>query len=138
MQTNGVSPVAVLVAAIAAYAVGFVIYGLVVPAETWMQWSGITQEEMDAVGMSRMPLSPIMPIMIAYGMALAIKWRGVQGLAAGVSTGFLMALLFLVGGRLYNYVYGIEGANLLALDTAHLLLNGVVAGAVIGAWPRKK
>ena len=102
-----------------------------------MQWSGITQEEMDAVGMSRMPLSPIMPLMIAYGTALAIKWRGARTLAGGVTTGFLMALFFLVGGRLYSYVYGVEGVEVLALDTVHFLLNGVAAGAVIGAWPQK-
>jgi hypothetical protein len=125
-------------AALAVYAVGFVIYGLLVPPETWMQWSGITAEAMDAVGMSRMPLSPVMPVMIALGVAVALRWREARGLAAGASTGFIMALLFLVGGRLYSYVYGVEGLTILALDAVHLLLNGVVAGAVLGAWPAPK
>jgi hypothetical protein len=138
MEFNGIRPAPVLVAAIATYAVGFVIYGLLVPPETWMQWSGISQDEMDAVGMSRMPFSPVMPLMIALGTALAIRWRGATGVAAGAATGFLMALFFLVGGRLYGYVYGVEGLSILALDVVHLLLNGVAAGAVLGAWPAKK
>lgn len=137
MQSNGINLIAVLVAAIAVYAVGFVIYGLVIPPETSMQWSGITQGEMDAVGMARMPMSPLMPLMISYGTALAIKWRGAGSLAGGALTGLLMALLFLVGGRLYSFVYGVEGVEVLILDSVHLLLNGIVAGAVIGAWPRK-
>ncbi len=137
MQDYRVNPVAVLIAAVAVYAVGFVIYGLIVPPETWMRWSGITQADMDAIGASRMPLSPVMPLMISFGTALTLKWRGASGLAGGAGTGFLMALLFLVGGRLYSFVYGVEGIEVVALDSAHLLLNGVVAGAVIGAWPRK-
>jgi hypothetical protein len=138
MQIHGVNPVAVVVAAVASYAVGLIIYGFLVPADTWMLWSGIDKVDMDAIGASRMPLSPVMPLMIAWGVSLAVKWRGVRGLAGGVSTGFLMALFFLVGGRLYGYVYGVQGLEILALDTAHLLLNGVAAGAVVGAWPQKE
>lgn len=137
MQINGINPVAVIVAAIAAYAMGLVIYGFLVPSETWMLWSGIDKAVMDAIGASRMPLSPVMPLMIAWGVALALKWRGVRGLSGGMSTGFLMALFFLVGGRLYGYVYGVQGTEILVLDTAHLLLNGLAAGAVLGAWPQK-
>lgn len=137
MELNGIRLVPVLVAAIAIYAVGFVIYGLLVAPETWMLWSGITEEEMNAVGMSRMPLSPVMPLMIALGVAVALRWRSASGIAAGASTGFIMALLFLVGGRLYGYVYGVEGLTILALDTVHLLLNGVIGGAVLGAWPAR-
>ncbi len=138
MEFQGIRLVPVLIAAIATYAVGLVIYGLLIPTETWLLWSGITPEQMNSVGMSRMPLSPIMPLMIALGTAVAVKWRGATGLAAGASTGFIMALLFLVGGRLYSFVYGVEGLNILALDVAHLLLNGVAAGAVLGAWPARK
>jgi hypothetical protein len=137
MQVLGVNPVAVVVAAVAAYAVGLVIYGFLVPAQTWMAWSGIDPAAMAAVGMSRMPLSPVMPLMIAWGMALALRWRGARGAVAGATTGLAMAFFFLVGGRLYSYVYGVEGIEILALDTVHLLLNGVAAGAVLGAWPRR-
>ncbi len=136
MQIFGIKILSILVAALAIYAVGFIIYGVLVPSETWMAWSGISAQEMEAVGMSRMPLSPIMPLMIATGVAFAIKWREASDLMSGVSTGFWMALFLLVGGRLYGYVYGVEGLDILGLDTLHLLLNGVAAGAVLGVWPK--
>ncbi len=136
MQIAGIKILSVLVAAVAIYAVGFIIYGFLVPSETWMAWSGISPQEMEAIGMSRMPLSPIMPLMIAMGIAFAVKWREASDLLSGISTGFWMALFLLVGGRLYGYVYGVEGLDILGLDTLHLLLNGVTAGAVLGAWPK--
>ena len=55
---------AVLVAAIAIYAIGFVIYAMLIPEPTWMAMSGMTEAE-KATAMSRMMYSPIMPIMIA-------------------------------------------------------------------------
>lgn len=137
MQVSGLKLSAILVGAIAIYATGFIIYGFLIPAETWMAWSNISQIEMERVGMSRMPLSPIMPIMITIGVALVVKWRQIDSIGAGAITGLWLALFFLVGGRLYNYVYGVEGLNILALDTVHLLLNGLVAGAVLGGWPNR-
>jgi hypothetical protein len=138
MQVMGVRILPVVVAALAIYAVGFVIYGVLVAPETWMEMARISTEEMEAVGTSRMPLSPIMPLMIAFGIGLAIHWRGAAGTVAGIATGFWLALFLLVAGRMYNYVYGVEGLDNFALDAAHLLLNGVVGGAVLGAWPAAK
>ena len=75
--------------------------------------------------------------MIAIGVGLVVKWRQIDSLAQGASTGLLMAFLFLVGGRLYNYVYGVEGLDILLLDSTHLLMNGLIAGAILGAWKGK-
>jgi Protein of unknown function (DUF1761) len=127
-------PLPILLAALAVYATGFVIYGLLVPPETWMAWAGIPPAEMAALGTSRMIFSPAMPLLIATGTAAVLTWRGSRGALPGALTGLALAFFFLVGGRLYGYVYGVEGLNILLLDSAHLLLNGLAAGAVLGAW----
>ncbi len=137
MNILGIKWLALLSAAIGIYATGFIIYGLLIPSETWMLWSNISQEDMDRVGTSRMMYSALMPVMIAIGVGLVVKWRQIDSLAQGASTGLLMAFLFLVGGRLYNYVYGVEGLDILLLDSAHLLMNGLIAGAILGAWKGK-
>ena len=49
MRSGGINWLAVIVAAIAIYAVGFVIFGVLVPADTWMAWEGTTAEEIAAV-----------------------------------------------------------------------------------------
>lgn len=137
MRVFGIKWLALLAAAMAVYITGFIIYGALVPTETWLAWSDISQEDMDRVGTSRMIYSALMPVMIAIGVGLVIKWRGVSSVSEGISTGFILALLFLVGGRLYGFIYGVEGFEILLLDTLHLLLNGVVAGAVLGGWSNR-
>jgi hypothetical protein len=140
MRIGGSSILAVLAAAVAIYAIGFLIYGLLF-SEAWQSLQGYTKESMATAFAGkewRMALSPVMPILIAVGMAIVMGWRGATGLAAGVRTGFIVGLFFLVASRMYSFVYGTEAEGLLAMDSAHLLLNGVAAGAVLGGWPAKK
>lgn len=132
MRVNGLNVPAIIVAAIAMYAIGFVIYGLLF-SELWQQLAEVTQE--DFVGEEwRMALSPVMPILMAIGLALAIKWRGAQGWIGGAMTGALVAVFLVFSARLYSFAYSTEQPGLLAIDTAHLVLDCLVGGAILGAW----
>ena len=99
--------IAILAAAIAIYAVGFVLYGLMLDPETWMASAGITKEQMDAVGMSRMPYSVVMPLATSIGMAILFKWGNVTGMANGVRWGALVACLSAIPALWYGWVYGV-------------------------------
>lgn len=136
MKVAGHNAFAILAAAVAMYLIGFAIYGFLF-SELWMQLSGVTEESF-AGEEWRMGLSPIMPIVIAIGVAMAVKWRGATGLAGGATTGLLVGVFFLLAGRLYAFVYSTEPLGLLGIDTLHLVLISTVAGAVIGAWPAPK
>jgi hypothetical protein len=131
MRVLGLKIVPVLVAALAVYVVGALIYGVLFSAQ-WMAWSGYTEASL-AGQEWRMALSPVMPIMIVLGIGLLIKDRGITSWLPGLKLGLLVGLFFLVGSRLYMFVYGNEPVQLLALDSVHLLLNGTIAGAVLGA-----
>ncbi len=134
MRSGGINWFAVLVAAVAIYAIGFVIYGLVIPADRWMAMEGITQTDMDRVGMSRMPYSVVMPLMTAIFMAVIFKWGQVAGASRGAQWGMVIALASAVPTILYGWVYGIGPIEVTLIDSAHLLLGHVAAGAVLGAW----
>jgi len=125
---------AVIVAAIAIYALGFVIYGLLIPAETWMAMSGISAEEMEAVGSSRMPFSVVMPLMTAIFMAVIFKWAQVAGASNGAKWGAVVALASAIPTLLYGWVYGVGPAEMTLVDSGHLLLGHVAAGAILGGW----
>ena len=58
----------------AIYAVGFIIYGVMVDENAWMAAEGLTEAELVASGASRMPFSALMPLAIAFGMAVLFKW----------------------------------------------------------------
>ena len=118
------------------YIVGALVYGVLFSAQ-WMALSGYTQEMLTGEQW-RMALSPIMPVMITVGMGLLIKDRGITTLMAGLRLGVMVGLLFLVAARMYNYAYGNEPFGLFLMDSAHLMANAMIAGAVLGAMKAAK
>jgi hypothetical protein len=134
MRAGGINWLAVIVAAIAVYAIGFVMFVLLVPPEWWMAASGITQQEMDAIGASRMPFSVVMPLMIAGFLALLFKLGGVADAATGAKWAVVVALASAIPTLLYGWVYGVEPFEMTLIDGAHLLLGHVAAGAIVGGW----
>jgi hypothetical protein len=133
MRSGGINWLAVLVAAIAIYAIGFVIYALLIPEPTWMAMSGMTEAE-KATAMSRMMYSPIMPVMIAVFMAILFKWGQVADAMSGIRWGAVIALASAIPTMLYGWVYGGLSTDMTMIDCGHLLLGHVAAGAILGGW----
>ena len=131
MRVLGLKIAPVILSSLLIYVVGALIYGVLFSSQ-WMALFGYTPE-MLAGEQWRMALSPIMPVMITLGIGLLIKDRGITTLWAGLKLGALIGALFLVAARLYNYAYGNEPLGLLLMDGAHLMANGMIAGAVLGA-----
>ena len=125
--------IAIIVAAIAIYAVGFLIYGALF-SKLWMQLSGFTKEQLQP-HMWKMALSPIMPALTAIGLALILKMAHVTNLATGMMISLEVWFFLVLPARLYNFVYSPERPGYLAMDAIHLLLGTLVAGAIISAWP---
>lgn len=134
MRAGGINWLAAVVAAIAIYAIGFVIYGMLVPEEWWMSASGITQEQVDSVGAARMPFSVVMPLMTAIFLAVLFKWGKVADVATGVRWGAVVALASAIPTLLYGWVYGVGPFDVTLIDSGHLLLGHVAAGAILGGW----
>lgn len=133
MRSGGINWLAVLVAAIAIYAIGFVIYAMLIPEPTWMAMSGMTEAE-KATAMSRMMYSPLMPILTAVFMAVLFKWGQVADAMSGIRWGAVIALASAIPTMLYGWVYGGLDTNMTMIDCGHLLLGHVTAGAILGGW----
>jgi len=133
MRSGGINWLAVIVAAIAIYALGFVIYGLMIPADVYMAMSGMTEGE-KAIGMSRMMYSPLMPILTAAFMAVLFKWGSVPDAVTGAKWAVAIGLASAVPTVLYGWVYDGGNSNMAMIDCAHLLLGHIAAGAILGGW----
>src|SRR5262249_19092537 len=133
MRMMGHNVLAIIVAAIAIYAIEFLIFAVLLPGEQYMAMSGYSAESMQT-GMARMPLGVIPPILAAIGLSCAIKWRNKAGWVAGVSAGVIMAICFGVGVSLYSFVYGPNDAAFVGVNLAHFVVCYGVAGAILGAW----
>jgi hypothetical protein len=133
MRSGGINWLAVIAAAVAIYALGFVIYGLLIPEESWMAMSGTTEAE-KAVGMSRMMFSPVMPILTAVFLAVLFKWGQVASAMKGAQWAMVVALASAIPTCLYGWVYGGASTDITLLDSTHLLLGHIAAGAILGGW----
>lgn len=123
---------AILAAAAAIYAIGFLIYGMFFSG-LWLKLSGYSREQLKP-HMWKMAISPVMPILTAIGLAILFKLARVDNLAIGVVLSFQIWFFIAMPVRLYAFVYSPEKIGLLMIDGVHLLLGFLVAGAIIGGW----
>ena len=133
MRSGGIHWLAVIAAAIAIYAIGFVIYGVLVSEDTMMAMTGMTESE-QAIAMSRLTFSPVMPILTAVFMAILFKWGSVDSVEKGVKWAVVLALASAIPTILYGWVYGGLDTNMTTIDGAHLLVGHIAAGAILGGW----
>ena len=131
MRYNGHNVLAIIAAAIAIYAIEFVVFAVLIPGEQYMAMTGMLEGQGDA---ARMPVGVIMPILAAIGLSLVIKWRNQAGLMGGVMTALMMAVLFGFSASMYAYVYGSHTEQFLLVDLGHYLVAWGAAGAILGAW----
>lgn len=123
---------AVLAAAAAIYAVGFLIYGLVFSG-LWLKLTGYTKAQLQPHSW-KMALSPVMPILTAIGLAILFKLARVDNIATGLVIAVQIWFFIVLPARMYNFVYSPEKIGHLVLDGLHLLLGMLVAGAIIAGW----
>ena len=133
MRFNGHNILAIIIAAAVFYGLEYLIYAVLIPAPTYAQLSGMSAGQAE-MGMSRMALGPIMPLLATIGLSFAIKWRNAAGWIGGVVTGLIMAVCFAIGTELYHYVYNAGDINFTALNSGHYLICYCVAGAILGVW----
>lgn len=131
MRVMGHNVLAILVAAIAIYAIEFVIFAVLIPGDQYMAMTGMMDGQGDA---GRMPVGAVMPILTAIGLSLAIKWRNAAGWMAGAVTALLMAIFLAFPTSLYGYVYGTHTEQFVAINLAHFLVCYAAAGAILAAW----
>jgi hypothetical protein len=132
VYTAGDNWLAVLAAAAAIYAVGFLIYGALFSG-LWLRLSGYSREQLKP-HMWKMAISPVMPILTAIGLALVFKAARVDSLMDEVLWAFQIWFFIVMATRLYSFVYSPEKKGLLMMDAIHLLLGYLVAGAILGGW----
>jgi len=133
MRSAGINWLAVIIAAIAIYAIGFVIFAMMMPMDSWTAMTGMTEGE-KSVAMTRMPFSVVMPILTALFMALLFKWGQVAGAMTGAKWAVVIALASAIPTILYGWVYGGHNSGMTTIDVSHLLLGHIAAGAILGGW----
>ena len=137
MTFAGVNYLAILAAAVAAWAFGAAYYsGL---AKPWMAAAERTEADLKKYeGSLRLYLpfgvSFVAELVMAWTLAGLLAHLGQATLRGGVISAFFVWLGFVLPTIATNYAYGDRKPMLIALDTAHWLGVLLIIGAIVGAW----
>ena len=135
MDLGAVNWIAVVLAAVASMALGFVWYMAL--GNQWMAALNKTREQIMASGNQATPfiISFVMQLVMAYGLALFVpKLLGSTSVANGLLAGFLVWLGFVITSMIINHRYQGSKWSLTLIDGGYLLGVLLVQGLVIGLF----
>jgi hypothetical protein len=126
---------AVLVSAVAYFAVGALWYGALF-GKPWMEALGRTREEIAQGGGASISYlwTFLLEVVTCFVLALLVLNSPVTGLLGGAGLGLLVALG--IWGTLLAITFLYEGrkTSLYLIDLGYHVVGLVVAGAIVGAW----
>lgn len=123
---------AVLVAAIAAFAIGGLWYGPLL-GKPWMRASGVTEEKARSANMAVIfGLAFVLELVAAVALAMFIGPEA--DLRFGVFAGFMTGAFFVSTALGVVYLFEQRPLTLWAIDAGYQVVLFTVMGAILGAW----
>lgn len=123
---------AVIVAAVATFALGALWYGPVV-GKAWMRASGMTEEKAASASMGMtFGLAFVLQLVAAIALAMFIGPDATAG--AGLFAGFMTGAFFVSTALGVVYLFERRPAILWAIDGGYQVLAFSLMGTIIGAW----
>ena len=135
MILGSVNWLAIIVATIAAMALGFAWYMAL--GKQWMAAIGKTRDQIMSSGNQATPfiIAAVMQLVMAYFLALLTpKVLGATNLINGLETGFWLWLGFVVTSMIINHRYQGAKWSLTIIDSGYLLGVLLLQGVVIGLF----
>ena len=132
---------AVLIAAVAAMAVGFLWYSQALFGKPWMKLMGYTAESMKGAqkemgktyGISFV-LALVTAYVLSHVMGLSMNFFHYTGVSTGLTSAFWMWLGFVMPVQLTEVLFGRKVLNLFAINTGYQLASLLVMGIVLGLF----
>lgn len=126
----GLNLVAVAVASVVFYFIGWVWYGMVF-SDAWMAAHGITE----ATG-GEEPIwmlgGFIVSVLQVIGLGLVLKWKGVTDPQKAILKAAILWLCFALPLTMYSYVYlSAHDSTLLMIDSGYLLVSWAVSALIL-------
>ncbi len=137
MEFGNINYLAVLVATIAAFALGALWYSKPLFAKAWMKEVGLTEEDAAKSGVAKtMAFSFLLFLIMCFGLAYLIQGHGNDeiGWLSGLFHGLLMGVVFVGCSMGINYLYQMKSFKLWLIDTLYQVIALGVMGLILGAW----
>jgi hypothetical protein len=128
----GVNYLAVIVATIAAFVIGFVWFGLLFQRQ-WGAAHNLTREQMRPQGASAV-IAIVAPLINAWVLAVLSLNLGAKSLGDAVALGVLVWLGFFATQQAATTAFQRRSWNIFGIDTVHALIVQVVVAAIVTLW----
>ena len=135
-ELQSINYIAVSVATIASYLLGFAWYHWAVFGEAWANALGITKDEADNTeGLGgAFVMSLISGLTKALLIALLIAVTNISGVLSGAFFGAVVATVFTITSLGYYNGFARTSSKLTLINSAHSIVELTLIGAIIGAF----
>ena len=123
--------IAVLVAGVAAFAVGAIWYMTL--GARWMAAAGVTAEEAEGAGPVPYLVSFAMALLVAGALRAAFAAAGITGPAEGLGAGLLAGLCVAAPWIVNNVMFSNRSRQLIWMDGGYPVIGMAIMGLVL-AW----
>lgn len=128
---------AVLVAALAAFPIGFVWYDLTMGfGKKWMKMVGLKKSDMESSDGMVMTFGglTVFALATAFLLAVLLKATGTTGLVDSVVFGAIVGLVIRGGAHFIHNGFAKRPFALSVLDAGHDMVSMAVMAAILGVW----
>lgn len=134
MHLSDINFLAVIIAAVAAFLIGFIWYSVLF-GKSWQKELGFTDEYLRK---GNMPLifgsSFIMMLLMSFGIALLLQVQHLETAdpALGLHTGILVGFFFVATSTAINYLYQRRSIKLWLIDAGYQFVFLAIMGVIHG------
>src|SRR5438552_17772915 len=125
---------AILSAAAAKVLIGAIWYSPALFIRSWLELSGVTEEEMKARMGKAIAVDVVGSIIMAFVLVHAVRYAGATTAAQGMAVGFFNWLGFIAVVTIGSVTYGRRPFKLFLLNNGYLLISLLVMGAMLAIW----
>jgi hypothetical protein len=129
---TGINWLAVIVAAIVDFVVGFAWYSPALFGRRWAKLAGIDLEQVSGGASPIYAVPAVRALISAYVLALFLLGMGARTLLEGALVGLLASLGFVVASTVDDYVFGRRPRDLWILNSGYYVVGFVLMGAILG------
>jgi hypothetical protein len=132
VSTPRVSPTAVVMAAIAYFAVGGLWYSPILFTNTWLDLIGKSFDEVKAHGAAPYKYAVLAAAVISYGLARLMIATNTRGAIRGAALGASVALVFATAAAAPGYLFEMRPVSLFAINAGYPIVGMTLCGAILG------
>jgi hypothetical protein len=135
-ELQNINYIAVVIATIASYVLGFAWYHWAVFGEAWANALGLTKEEAnntEGLG-GAFIISLISGLSKALCIALLMEAVNISGVLSGAIFGGIVAVVFIFTSLGYYNGFSRTSSKLTLINSAHSIVELILVGAIIGTF----